>query len=432
MKDTLYIAEEAPWMKELMQTYYEGVPWPMAVAKHHDSVELARPDQHGPYAIGKVFTSLECSCCNGRVAGYFPSRKEHQEGLSWGRGASCVQCGHKPDSTNCSCTQCKTERRERMALEREIARAKEAEQREIAAAAVREHVAHHNSQCHSVEDCYKYDQWAILLALLEQSTNEDIWCITPINDSAYPLTPCSQVTIDALQKVLNFLNFVDPCPSSAHVDTDRLYWSGMSETYLLQGKTENPKKHLLDCLRKCAVGCIEAQSIALDIRSLMLNEALAFLKKTREEYRLPHQVGDKTQHVLGNLILYRPLGEVLYLIWKATTDAAASVQKATISRPHASNLIVGTMERLHTRACNENWVLPSYKRFHFEEQNWLSYVYFNLMLRLPGKGLEYSFLDILKQQKIGPEIADEYSILAQSVPEAVEALASESCQKQDP
>lgn len=153
----------------------------------------------------------------------------------------------------------------------------------------------------------------------------------------------------------------------------------------------------------------------------MLDEALTFLEQTRGEFNLPHKVGEKTLQTLNSLILHRPLGEVLYLIWKACNDAAASAQKATNNRSQASNLVIGNMERMHLRAKQIKWNLPGYKRFQFQEQNWLSYAYFNLVLELPGAGLEYSWLDIMKKQNLH-KYASKYGPLAESSPEAVEAL----------
>jgi hypothetical protein len=132
----------------------------------------------------------------------------------------------------------------------------------------------------------------------------------------------------------------------------------------------------------------------------MVAEALEFLERTREEYGLPHQVGDKTKFLLDQLVIERPLGEVFFLIWRSCVDSAAAVQKRSISRAQASNQVIGAVERQHIRAKDLGWQLTSYKRFNFGKQNWLSYVYFNLVLKLPGEGIEYSWIDVLRKQDL--------------------------------
>lgn len=51
----------------------------------------------------------------------------------------------------------------------------------------------------------------------------------------------------------------------------------------------------------------------------------------------------------------------------------------------------------------------------------MSYVYFNLMLQLPGEGLEYSWLDVLKRQQLHLNMYSP-GPLADLAPSAFEAL----------
>jgi hypothetical protein len=76
---------------------------------------------------------------------------------------------------------------------------------------------------------------------------------------------------------------------------DSLNWNGQSESYKVIGTALNPKEHLLNTIRTCAFDCADAECITLDIRTLMIDEALEFLERIRKEYGLPHQVGDKTK-----------------------------------------------------------------------------------------------------------------------------------------
>jgi hypothetical protein len=229
------------------------------------------------------------------------------------------------------------------------------------------------------------------------------------------------MTLKCIQEIIPFLQFIESCPESARLENDSLHWNGFSEAYRLTGTITDPKRYLLNWLKKCSIGCADAEFIALDIEELMFEEAVEFLERTRDEYCLPHQVGDKTELLLKKLILERPLGEVLYLIWRSCADCAALAQKRTMSRTQASNSVIGAMERLHIRGRDSGWKFKLYKRFKFAKQSWLSYVYFNLVLQLPGEGLEYSWLDVMKRQQLHVDIASR-NIIQQASPAAYEAL----------
>lgn len=154
----------------------------------------------------------------------------------------------------------------------------------------------------------------------------------------------------------------------------------------------------------------------------MIDEALEFLERTREEYGLLYQVGDKTKFLFNQLTIERPLGEIFFLIWRSCVDSAAAVQKKSISRAQASNRVIGEIERLHIRAKENGWQLKPYKRFNFGKQNWLSYVYFNLVLKLPGEGLEYSWLDVLQKQQLLVNLDPESPLLGSYTPAILEAM----------
>lgn len=388
-----------PWMHALMERYWTGQTWNQAVGSAVPIEKFLHPQMHGPHSIGKILIPEECSICQGSIIGYFASRSEFGEGLTWNRSAACIACGHKPFATRCYCSSCsafqKTEKERLKQEAQEKAVLEETQRRE----SVENWVRDRNQNIEPLEACF-YEDAAIILAMLVQSTSEDPHTITPLRNSELPLTPRRQQSPETLQKVIPYLQFLDLCPRSARIVEDSLHWDGHSESYRVMGGNPDPKEYLLNSLRECSIGCGEAELIALDIHDLMVAEALEFLERTREEYGLPHQVGDKTKLLLEQLVIERPLGEVFFLIWRSCVDSAAAVQKKSMSRAQASNQVIGAVERLHIRAKDSSWQLNSYKRFNFGKQNWLSYTYFNLVLKLPGEGIEYSWIDVLEKQEL--------------------------------
>lgn len=411
-----------PWMHSVMEKYWAGQTWNQAIS-NIPLDKFINPQTHGPHSIGKILIAEKCSTCQGAILGYFASRLEFSEGLKWNRSAACIACEHKPFAMRCNCPPCSTSHRaEKEHLKKEAqekAILEEAQRKESIESWVRDN----NQNVDSLEN-FSYEEGAILLAMLTQSTSEDPFVITPLRDSDLPLTPSTHKSIEALQKVTRYLQFSAPYPRTARIEGSSLRWNGQTESYRVTGDTTDPKEYLLNNLRTCVFDCGDAECITLDIRDLMIDEALEFLERTREEYRLPHQVGDKTRLLFNQLIIERPLGEIFFLIWRSCVDSAAAVQKKSISQAQASNRVIGGVERLHIRAKDNGWQLKSYKRFNFGKQNWLSYVYFNLVLKLPGEGLEYSWIDVLQRQQLLPMLDPESPIMGSFVP-AVQRVLKE-------
>lgn len=409
-----------PWMHSVMGKYWAGQTWNQAISDT-PLEKFTNPQMHGPHSIGKILIPEKCSTCQGAIMGYFASRLEFTEGLKWNRSAACVACGHKPFAMRCNCSPCsafhRTEKEHLKKEAQEKAILEEAQKKESIESWVRDN----NQNVDSLED-FSNEESAILLAMLTQSTSEDPFIITPLRNSELSLAPSPHKSIEALQKVSRYLQFADPYPRTARIEGSSLHWNGQSESYRVTGDTTDPKEYLLNNLRTCAFDCGDAECITLDIRNLMIDEALEFLERTREEYGLPHQVGDKTKLLLNQLVIERPLGEIFFLIWRSCVDSAAAVQKKTISRAQASNRVIGEVERLHIRAKDNGWQLKSYKRFNFGTQNWLSYVYFNLVLKLPGEGLEYSWIDVLQRQQLLPTLDPESPIMGSLVPAVLRVL----------
>ncbi len=116
------------WMHAVMEKYWTGQTWNQAISDT-PLEKFANPQMHGPHSIGKILIPEKCSLCQNAIAGYFASRQEFSEGLTWNRSAICISCGHKPFANRCYCSLCsasykaekkrlKQEATERAALEK--------------------------------------------------------------------------------------------------------------------------------------------------------------------------------------------------------------------------------------------------------------------------------------------------------------------------
>lgn len=231
MNETIYLNIE-PWMHSAMEKFWAGQTWNQAIG--NDIEKLHNPQMHGHYSIGKIFIPEECSICQGAIGGYFASRSEFKEGLKWNRSATCIECGHKPFAMKCNCSPCSAFHRvekERLKKEaNEKAFLEEAHRRELIESRIREI----NNDVESFETCF-YEEEAILLAMLVQSTSEDPFIITPLKDSERSLATSPHKSIEAIQKVTSYLQFLDACPRTAVLREGSLNWNGHSESYKVIG-----------------------------------------------------------------------------------------------------------------------------------------------------------------------------------------------------
>lgn len=415
-----------PWMHLVMEKYWAGQTWSKAVRSVVSEEFLDNPRMYDPRSMGKILIPNKCSICQDIIIGYFANRKENNVGLEWGRSAACVACRHKPFASRCNCSSCFALHRIEEERQRKEVQEKAILEKELLRECVEKWLQKRNQEVYSLENC-SYKEGAILLAMLVQSTSEHLFIITPVQESGFFLMPNANKSEEDLYEetsYLKYLQFLDSCPNSIRLEENSFSWDIDRESYKVFGDFPDPKGYLLNKLRTNSFDCPCAEYIALNIRGLMIDEALDFLEKTKENYGLLHQVGEKTKLLFDHLIIERPLGEIFFLIWRIGVNSAVAIQKKSITRREASNRMIGEIERLHIRTRNNGWQLTSYKRFNFEKQNWLSYVYFNLILELPGEGLEYSLLDILKRPQL-KELTFESPILEKLAPAMLKELKAE-------
>lgn len=397
-------------LRAIVEKYYSGETWKNIKAMLPPDITIS-PKGSGVGVFGKFDTGLKCQHCQGTVVGSLANKSEAAKRMRYSEASKCLECGHYPQRVGCWCQTC-------CKIQREVEKAKE----KIRHNRIEALVADHNSNTVDVESGNTYSSMAVLAAMFEQSTCENLNVITPLRDSDRPLAPSVSMSLRLIQEVVQSLNFRDAIPPSARVGLDdRISWNGLAEFYVVRSSQSSPKEYLLNMLKSCArpeVG--DSEFVFDDIYSLMEQEVLSFLEDSRQEARLPHEVGEKTYVLVKKLLLERPIGEIFYLITKAVNDAIVQKAKGNVWAKQASNGVIGSIERLHERAKASNWVLSRYSRHNWQKQSWLSYVYFNLVLGLSGDGLQYSALDIAKH--MGLKNICEGGILSQGHPDICEAL----------
>lgn len=85
--------------------------------------------------------------------------------------------------------------------------------------------------------------------------------------------------------------------------------------------------------------------VPLLARELLHEEALANLVFRLGQHNLPFTPGDKTRSVLDRLLDDFSLAQVWNIIWQAATSATAWRERQGVSRAHAANAAVSTLEK---------------------------------------------------------------------------------------
>lgn len=126
-----------------------------------------------------------------------------------------------------------------------------------------------------------------------------------------------------------------------------------------------------------------------------LEECLSYLTYKINEYNLNFSAGEKTRYVFNKILIDYSVSQVYYFIDKGCRDAVANYSKGTYSKKHASNTIIGSIERLAERATLENWQIKSWNRIKELPQSYLSIVIFDLILNRQDGGFYFPLNELI-------------------------------------
>ena len=104
------------------------------------------------------------------------------------------------------------------------------------------------------------------------------------------------------------------------------------------------------------------------------------------EHGFSFNPGEKTLLVLNNLLEEFSVSQAYNLIWRAAKDAAAFYIREHVSKEHAANTVVGSIQRQFERARAEGWKIKPYGRDRRCPQSMVSQVLFNTALPLGDDG----------------------------------------------
>jgi len=121
-------------------------------------------------------------------------------------------------------------------------------------------------------------------------------------------------------------------------------------------------------------------------KKLALQECLTYLEVVMSEHNLAITPGEKTYLVFENVLEEYSVGQIYNLIWRAGRDAAAFYMRGGVSKPHAANTVVGSIQRQADKAKAEGWETKAYRRDRRCPESVVSQVLFNTAIKIGENG----------------------------------------------
>lgn len=148
-------------------------------------------------------------------------------------------------------------------------------------------------------------------------------------------------------------------------------------------------------------------------QKIQLGECISYLVDRSNLNGLAPTINEKMVSLLTSCLTKNSVSEIYYMIWSAVENAAAYLQKPTITKSHASNSIYGNIKRNHDKIINGLWKTKRFNRVSNKPQPAVSKVFFEYIFGIEDCGFRLTLNELFVQFK--PKLTFEeinYSTLA--------------------
>lgn len=121
---------------------------------------------------------------------------------------------------------------------------------------------------------------------------------------------------------------------------------------------------------------------------IALEECREYFRHVAEERGLPEAGEKSTEAMLKYLLQDYSVAQCYRIIWGGAQRAADFLVRKQCSRKHAANYMIGECQRWADRARAEKWEVKHYKRNFNLPRSSLSYVFFDLFLKIGEVGFD--------------------------------------------
>lgn len=300
----------------------------------------------------------------------------------------CPSCKHE-DTSFCSCTNCMQMRRnEKQNLEARKRRAIE--------------IAYDINRFSKVpEKELGLEDRLYLAAVLRAGMAEDFSYVLPLEDTLSQITPSSEFTSEVIRH-LTALKILLPhpvSPTSAFVFSD----NGEPEKYYIykvnyhlniepiDGDYEQCVKHLLYPVNE---DYSDGEFCHQMWKKIGLYEVLEYLLYSLNKVGFEFNPGKKTYAIIDYFLDHFSVGQIQGFIYSSVANATKSYQERNITKTHAANIVISSLEQRGNRSISEGWKVTTFKRNYDLPQSLISDVFFNTILQISNLGFSEVPFDI--------------------------------------
>jgi|ERR1041384_4122278 hypothetical protein len=234
-----------------------------------------------------------------------------------------------------------------------------------------------------------------LLSLVRIAASEDFTHIMPLHLTVARLAPTENFTYDVIRQLFQHKLIYISSKSSIDAfvfengDIERFYLDRVSWDLPISSKSQN-SQGLIEELEAVFRNGNWPESWRNEWRALWkkiaLQECLQYLEVGLNEHDLSLNPGEKTYLVLNGALEQYSVAQIYNMIWRAVRDAAAFYVRERVSKQHAANTVIGSIQRQADRAKAEGWDLKPYRRDFRCPQSMISQVLFDTALQIGERG----------------------------------------------
>ncbi|WP_076459629.1 hypothetical protein [Limosilactobacillus caccae] len=349
----------------IMEDYYNS---DLSVAKIRSKYSISSNVRNLAKEFPFVYLEEKCPYDDSNLVKQLTSRTGYST-----RIPQCPTCGHKLNS-NCNCDGCREERRRIQEQKRELV------------------ILTYPTDIDKV----KYEDLSssskiFLSALLHAGLNEEANKIsgeTIIENKLSPTNEFDEIILEhLLSKNIILIDPMSPIDAfSADNFPNEYYYFKVN--YLVNVEMGSEGMGYLEYPDRTNIIQHHKEECLGMWRQIALYECLEYLVEQMNEARFNFNPQDKTRLVINHLIEEYSIGQIWNLIYGSVNNAAAWYQKSNVTKKHAANSVITTLNNRGDRAKAENWKLKSYRRSYNNKLSQLSMVFFDSILQIGNEGFE--------------------------------------------
>lgn len=251
-------------------------------------------------------------------------------------------------------------------------------------------------------DELSFENAVYLLSFIRATASEDLLTYGPLEAIKEPLSPSLNFSYEMLKQLYG-QHYITVHPTSS-VDAfgfedgepSTLYLNHVLWSLNFGSDITAAQKYVVELERILRTGEWPEHwySERLPLwKKIALQECLEYLDVVLNEHNLNLTPGEKTLLVFRNVLEEYSVGQAYNMIWRAGKDAAAFYMRGGVSKAHASNTVVGAIQRNAERAKAEGWETKAYRRDRRCPESITSQVLFNTALKIGEDGFNLPPVD---------------------------------------